>query len=33
MTVEHNRPNEKGCRDAVSEGNHVRVQPNQEQSA
>jgi hypothetical protein len=33
MVVGHSRPNEKGCRDAVSEGNHVHVQRNQEQSA
>jgi hypothetical protein len=33
MTVGHSRPNEKGCRDVVSEGNRVRVQRNQEQSA
>jgi hypothetical protein len=32
MTVGNSRPNGKGFRDAVSEGNHVRVQRNQEQS-
>ena len=33
MTIGHRRPNGKGCRDTVSEGNHVRIQRNQEQSA
>jgi hypothetical protein len=25
MTIGHGRPSEMGCRDIVSEGNHVRV--------